>query len=104
MSKLKQYKLEPVVFDGYNKESGIQDALGSKRAGQRQEASSLKSTNYKAGESGWKITPSYILNTLYGTTVPSATPGYIGQMYIRTSTSKVYVATGLTSGDWQILN
>ena len=40
-----------------------------------------------------------------GTGAPGTTPGKIGDMYIRTSNAKVYVATGTSSStDWTILN
>ncbi len=40
-----------------------------------------------------------------GTTAPSSTPVAIGDMYINTSATKVYIATGITSSvDWKILN
>lgn len=41
-----------------------------------------------------------------GTGAPSENADFIGQVYIRTSNDKVYVATktGTGSGDWQILN
>ncbi len=40
-----------------------------------------------------------------GAGAPGTTPGKIGDMYVRTSNAKVYVATGTSSSaDWTILN
>lgn len=62
-----QYHLPERVFEEYNKETTIQDALGSRRQREKFEASSFRSTNYKQGVSGWKITPSKI-EIAYGAT------------------------------------
>lgn len=56
----KQYKLPQQAFDAFNKDTPIQDALGSKRTKQRQEASDIRSTNWKPGVSGWRLTPNGI--------------------------------------------
>ena len=53
----KQYSIKPKGFDGYNKQIGIQEATGSKRAKDILEASELSSTNWKKGVSGWRLTP-----------------------------------------------
>jgi len=40
-----------------------------------------------------------------GTSVPSSTPTALGQVYIKTDTAKVYIATGTSSSsDWTIVN
>lgn len=40
-----------------------------------------------------------------GTGAPSTAPNKAGDLYINTSTSKVYIATGtVTSGSWTLLN
>lgn len=54
----KEYNVEPTSFDGYNKDSPIQDALGSRRVKQRQEATDIRSVNWKPGVSGWRLTKS----------------------------------------------
>lgn len=99
-----QYKIPAPVFDDYNAESPIQDALGSRRTRQRQEASSIRSTNYKKGESGWKIGPLAIEATLYGIVAPTGVPTHIGAMYVDTVTGKLYFAKGLTTSDWVAVN
>jgi hypothetical protein len=55
-----QYTMQPRVFDGYNKDLPIQVALGSKRGKEKQEASYIQSTNWVAGVSGWRLTPTGI--------------------------------------------
>jgi hypothetical protein len=40
-----------------------------------------------------------------GTSTPGTTPKKIGDLYIKTDTAKVYVATGTSSSsDWTIVN
>ena len=43
---------------------------------------------------------------LIGTAVPTINATYIGQIYVKTDTGKVYmsVAKGTGASDWQILN
>lgn len=58
----------------------------------------------------WKIDPvtgrGLVENaTDTGTSSPSSTPTYVGQMYVNTNAKKIYIATGTTnSSDWTILN
>jgi hypothetical protein len=40
-----------------------------------------------------------------GTSTPATTPTALGQIYIKTDTSKVYISTGTSSSsDWTIVN
>ena len=40
-----------------------------------------------------------------GTSAPSSTPSKVGDIYIKTDTAKMYVATGTSSSsDWTIVN
>jgi hypothetical protein len=41
------------------------------------------------------------INTKTGTTSPTITPSFIGQVYVNTATGTGYMATGLTSADWK---
>ena len=46
-----------------------------------------------------------ITNVVTGTTAPTVTPEFIGQMYIDTSSKNVYIAVDTTgSGDWEQVN
>ena len=43
--------------------------------------------------------------TTVATTAPTSIPSRVGEVYIRTDTHKVYVATGTTAvSDWSLLN
>lgn len=101
---LTQYQVAPPVFDAYDREGAIKDALGSRRVLQRFESASIKSTNYKKGISGWKITPEAIEAAIFGVVAPASIPTHIGAMYIDTAADKIYIASGLLSTDWRILN
>jgi hypothetical protein len=40
-----------------------------------------------------------------GTATPSSTPKKVGDIYVKTDTAKIYVATGTaSSSDWTIVN
>ena len=54
--KLSESYLPIVVFDGYNKDAQRQEALGSRRTRQTQEASEIRSVNWVPGVSGWRLT------------------------------------------------
>jgi hypothetical protein len=52
-----QFQLPPQVFDAYNKETPIQQALGSNRVQGKIEQADLRSVNYVPGVSGYRFTP-----------------------------------------------
>jgi hypothetical protein len=56
--KHEQYNMPPQAFDAFNKDLPVQEALGSKRQKTKQEAGDIRSTNWKPGVSGWRLTPS----------------------------------------------
>lgn len=56
-TKFSQYSVPEQVFDAFNKEIPIQEALGTKRAKSILEASEIRSVNWVEGVSGWRLTP-----------------------------------------------
>jgi len=67
MARLKQFSqyLNPVPqFNAFSQEAGIQSALGSDRGSNIRESSRLRAANYKAGSSGWRLTPTGIEGTV----------------------------------------
>lgn len=52
-----QYRIQPIPFDGYNKDLPIQQALGARRGKEVQQSFSIQSTNWKKGVSGWRLGP-----------------------------------------------
>ena len=57
MNKPKIHYVPKTTFDGYNKDSAIQTALGSERVARKQEAADIRSVNFVPGVSGWRLTP-----------------------------------------------
>lgn len=55
-----QYQTTPQPFDAYNKETPIQEALGSSRTMKTFEVAEIHSTNWVPGVSGWRLTPTGI--------------------------------------------
>ncbi len=53
----KQYQVDPVIFDAYNKDTPIQQALGSERQSAKREQADIRSVNWVPGVSGWRLTP-----------------------------------------------
>lgn len=52
-----QYKLPEQVFDAFNKDLPIQEALGSNRTQAKREAADIRSVNWVPNVSGWRLTP-----------------------------------------------
>lgn len=53
----RQYQVQPQVFDAYDKETPIQQALGSERTQSKREQADIRSVNWVEGVSGWRLTP-----------------------------------------------
>lgn len=52
-----QYQTPPQVFDAYNKQLPVQEALGTNRIQGKREAADIRSVNWIPGVSGWRLTP-----------------------------------------------
>lgn len=52
-----QFTLPPQVFDAFNKELPVQEALGSTRTQGKREAADIRSINWVPDVSGWRLTP-----------------------------------------------
>lgn len=53
----RQYQVLSHEFDAYNKETPIQQALGSERQSSKREQADIRSVNWVPGASGWRLTP-----------------------------------------------
>lgn len=93
----------------YDESSPQMLARGSDRNNRTLEVGRYQSKDYIEKKQGWALNAAggakNLPNIRSGTSAPSTTPTQIGDIYVKTNTAKIYMATGTSSSaDWTILN